>query len=117
MVEMRGAPVTDSFLQVQSALAGTRSRRKVFYFVDSLEVGGTETQAVELALRMPTNAYEVTLGCLRVKGPLLEKLKGSAVATREFHPKGGLDSPAGLYQLARLTSFLRREKFEVVHTH
>ena len=27
--------------------------RKVFYLVDSLNVGGTETQAVELARRIP----------------------------------------------------------------
>jgi glycosyltransferase involved in cell wall biosynthesis len=117
MGEMRDAPVTDSLLQAEPAQGGVGRRRKVFYLVDSLEVGGTETQAVELALRMPTNAYEITLGCLREKGPLLEKLKGSAVAIREFHPKGGLDTPAGLYQMARLAGFLRREKFDVVHTH
>jgi hypothetical protein len=117
MGEMQGAPVTDSFLQAQPVRAGARPSRKVFYFLDSLEVGGTETQAVELALRMSANAYDVTLGCLRVKGPLLEKLKGSAVAIREFHPVGGLDSPAGLYQLARLAAYLRRKKFDVVHTH
>jgi L-malate glycosyltransferase len=117
MGEMQGAPVTDQFLQSTSAPTGARARRKVFYFLDSLDVGGTETQAVELALRMPTDSYEVTLGCLRLKGPLLEKLKGSPVTVKEFHPKGGLDSPGGLYQLARLTSFLRREKFSVVHTH
>ena len=117
MGEMRGAPVAGSFLQTASGPSGPRSRRKVFYFVDSLEVGGTETQAVELALRMPVDSYEITLGCLRVTGPLIEKLRGSAVAIREFHPKGGLDSPAGLYQMARLAAFLKRERFDVVHTH
>lgn len=117
MGEMQGVPVTDSFLQAEPVGAGARPRRKVFYFLDSLEVGGTETQAVELALRLPINVYDVTLGCLRVKGPLLEKLKGSAVAIREFHPTGGLDSPRGLYQLARLAAYLRREKFDVVHAH
>jgi glycosyltransferase involved in cell wall biosynthesis len=66
---------------------------------------------------MSASAYDVTLGCLRVKGPLLEKLKGSGVAIREFHPAGGLDSPRGLYQLARLAAYLRREKIDVVHTH
>ena len=117
MGEMQSAPVTDSFLQGGSATAQARPRRKVFYFLDSLEVGGTETQAVELALRISANAYDVTLGCLRVRGPLLEKLKGSAVAIREFHPTGGLDSARGLYQTARLAAYLRREKFDVVHTH
>jgi glycosyltransferase involved in cell wall biosynthesis len=115
--EMQGTPVTDSFLQRGPVGGQARPRRKVFYFLVSQEVGATETQAVELALRLPVNAYAVTLGCLRVKGPLLEKLKESAVAVREFHPAGGLDSPAGLYQLARLAAFLRREKFDVVHTH
>src|SRR5215472_10328796 len=117
MGEMQGVPLTDSFLQDKPEQRGGRARRKVFYFVDSLEVGGTETQAVELALRMPVDSYEITLGCLRVTGPLIEKLRGSAVAIREFHPKGGLDSPAGLYQMARLAAFLKRERFDVVHTH
>jgi len=92
-------------------------RRKVFYLVDSLNVGGTETQAVELALRLPVSEYEVTMGCLRAEGPLLEKLRGSAVNVREFHPSGGLDSAAGLYELIKLAGYLRREKFDVVHTH
>jgi len=92
-------------------------RRRVFHLVDSLHVGGTETQAVELALRMPTSAYSVTLGCLSAQGPLLDRLKGSRVKVREFHPKGGLDSPGGLYEILRLAAYLRRERFEVAHCH
>src|SRR5262249_59775220 len=116
MGEMRGAPVAGSFLQTASGPSGPRSRRKVFYFVDSLEVGGTETQAVELALRMPVDSYEITLGCLRVTGPLIEKLRGSAVAIRGVHPKGGLDSSARLYHMARVAAVLERGRFDVVHT-
>ena len=48
MGEMQGAPASDSFLKAAGS-AGPRPRRKVFYLLDSLEVGGTETQAVELA--------------------------------------------------------------------
>lgn len=92
-------------------------RRKVFHLVDSFNVGGTETQAVELALRMPSSTYAITLGVLLAQGPLLERLKGSTVHVEEFHPRGGLDSPAGFYQILRLAAFLRREGFEVVHAH
>src|SRR5690242_10891721 len=92
-------------------------RRRIFFLVDSLNIGGTETQAVELARRMDTEKYEVTLACLRKEGPLLQRLNGTSVNVVEFRPKGGIDSPRGLYQLARMVSFLRRGKFDVVHAH
>src|SRR2546422_10896749 len=85
---------------------GVYGLRKVFFLVDSLNVGVTETQAVELARRLDPARYDVALGCLRAQGPLLEKLQGSAVSLLEFYPKGGLDSVGGIYQLLRLTAFL-----------
>lgn len=103
--------------EVSNRSAAPKRRRKVFYLLDSLNVGGTETQAVELALRMPPSEYEITLGCLTAKGPLLERLQGSAVRVEEFHPKGGLDSPAGFYEMLRLARRLRRERFDVMHAH
>ena len=113
---MPSTPVADRALNTDAVEPASR-RRKVFYLVDSLNVGGTETQAVELALRLPTAEYEIVMGCLRAEGPLLERLKGSAVSVREFHPAGGLDSPSGLWEVARLAAYLRRERFDVVHTH
>jgi L-malate glycosyltransferase len=101
----------------EQSLGMARSRRKVFYLVDSLDVGGTESQAVELARRIPRAGYDVTLGCLRARGPLLERLRGTEVVLREFHPAGGIDTPGGLYQLLRLSWFLRRGRFDIVHTH
>ena len=114
---MPSTPVADRVSNSAAVQPPAGRRRKVFYLVDSLNVGGTETQAVELALRLPVSEYEVTMGCLRAEGPLLEKLRGSAVNVREFHPSGGLDSAAGLYELIKLAGYLRREKFDVVHTH
>ena len=92
-------------------------KRKIFYLVDSFNIGGTETQAVELARRMDPQKYDVTLACLRKEGPLLERLNGSTVNVVEFHPKGGIDSPTGLYQLARMVAYLRRGSFDVIHAH
>ena len=94
-----------------------KPRHKVFFLVDSLNVGGTEVQAVELALRIGVKGYDVTLGCLRVRGPLLERLKGSNVVIEEFYPKGGFDSVHGVYQMLRLARFLRGGQFHVFHAH
>ena len=104
------------FSGTATTVTGSR-KRQIFYLVDSLNIGGTETQAVELARRMDPKKYDVTLACLRKQGPLLEKLNGSAVNVVEFHPKGGIDSPRGLYQLARMVAYLRRGHFDVVHAH
>jgi L-malate glycosyltransferase len=92
-------------------------QRKLFYLLDSLNVGGTETQAVELACRLDPAVYDVTLGCLQARGPLLEKLQRTSVHLEEFHPKGGVDSVRGMYQLFRLTLFLRQGRFDLFHSH
>jgi len=112
-----GNQILDTAHVPQAPRISSNGARKVFYLVDSFNVGGTEVQAVELALRISTAGYQVTLGCLRAQGPLLERLKGTTIAVREFHPRGGIDSVAGIYQLLRLSRFLRREKFDIVHTH
>jgi L-malate glycosyltransferase len=91
--------------------------RRIFYLVDSFNLGGTETQAVELALRMSARGHRVTLGCLKAEGPLRRRLEGSSVEVLEFHPNGGIDSAGGVYQLARLIWHLRKRGYDVVHTH
>ena len=89
--------------------------RRVFHLIDSFNVGGTETQAVELARRLPATGYEVTVGCLKREGPLEDRLQGTGIAIREFRSRGGIDSPSGVRQLLRMSWFLR--SFDIVHTH
>src|SRR4051794_20229303 len=116
-LEMRSVtmmPLTDEEIAGMENSAQRRehgARRRIFFLVDSLNVGGTETQAVELALRLDPARYEVTLGCLKKEGSLLARVNGSPVKVIEFHPQGGFDSPGGIYQLARMQSFLRKGNF------
>ena len=104
------------FNQRPSQIGGpSDQRRRVFFLLDSLQIGGTETQAVELALRLDPAHYAVTLGCLQLVGPLLAKLEGSSVSVMEWKTRGGVNSPRGIFQILRLARFLRRGRFEVVH--
>ena len=90
---------------------------RVFHFVESFNLGGTEHQAAEVARRMNSQQYRVTVGCLSQSGPFLESVRQAGIPVVEFHPGGALLSLRGMYQLVRLAWFLRRGKFDVIHTH
>jgi hypothetical protein len=77
-------------------------------------IGGTETQAVELAQRLDAKRYQVTIGCLRREGPLLERLKGTSVKIAEVDLGGGIDSVSGLLRIMKLARFLRQQRFQVL---
>lgn len=108
---------TDPGDRKEHSAPASSERRRVFFLLDSFEIGGTETQAVELALRLDRSRYAVTLGSLQMSGPLLAKFEGSHVSVMEWSTRGGVNSPGGIYQILRLARFLRRGRFDVVHAH
>jgi glycosyltransferase involved in cell wall biosynthesis len=91
--------------------------RRVLYLVDTLNVGGTETQVAHVALRLRSRAHDVVVGCLHAEGSLLEVLKRGNVPIVEFRKGKTLLSLNGLYQLFRLAHFLCRGRFHAVHSH
>ena len=95
----------------------SESSMRVLYLVDTLNVGGTETQLVETALRLNCPSCRVTVGCLRAEGPLLEVLQQAGIPVIEFRKGKTLLSVNGVRQLLRLTWFLRRGRFHVVHAY
>jgi L-malate glycosyltransferase len=102
-----------SILKEPSASGGAR----VLYLIDTLNVGGTETQMVQAALRLHPPSHHVTVGCLCSKGPLLEALQQAGIPVVEFRKKKTLLSVNGVHQLMRLALFLRRGQFHVIHAH
>jgi glycosyltransferase involved in cell wall biosynthesis len=90
---------------------------RVFHLVDTLNIGGTENQMVQTAVRLHRLGYRVTVGCLRAEGPLLSVLKTAGIPVVEFRKKKTLMSPGGLVQVFRLALFLRLGKFQVLHAH
>src|SRR5882724_7173837 len=93
------------------------SSTRVFYLVDTLNIGGTENQMVQAALRLHRLCYHVTVGCLRAEGPLQQVLEEAGIPVVEFRKEKTLLSLSGIKQLIRLVLFLRKGKFQVLHAH
>jgi L-malate glycosyltransferase len=90
---------------------------RVLMFIQSLEIGGSETQCVEMACQLAREGYSVTVGCLWTGGPLEKKLVEAGVRCVAFSVPGTLLRPNAILQMLKLTAFIRKERFSVVHTN
>ncbi|HKW34579.1 MAG TPA: glycosyltransferase [Candidatus Acidoferrum sp.] len=86
-------------------------------FIQSLELGGSETQCVEVARQLKQEGYGVTVGCLRAGGPLEGRLNEAGLEHIEFPVRGSLLRPNTILQMLKLVSFIRKRQFRVVHTN
>jgi glycosyltransferase involved in cell wall biosynthesis len=96
---------------------GTLSRAiRVAYCIDSLDIGGTELNAVRTLEALDLRRFQVTVFHLHATGPL--RARYEALGLRLLHlPIGPLYSPRTAAQGLRFLRLLRREGIEVVHTH
>jgi glycosyltransferase involved in cell wall biosynthesis len=94
-----------------------KPRIRVLHLIDTLNIGGTENQFVQAALRMHRDDHQVTVGCLRAEGPLFQVLRRAGIPVVEFRKEKTLLSFNGIRQLLRLAAYLRRGRFEVIHAH
>jgi glycosyltransferase involved in cell wall biosynthesis len=90
---------------------------KVLHVVESLDVGGTETQMVQIAQHLDPRVYHVTVACLHSGGPLTEPLQAAGIEILEFPKRVTFVSFQAIYQLLRLARYIRHEKIQVVHAH
>ncbi len=91
--------------------------RRVLFIMDTLNFGGTETQAVQVAEHLHAAGSLVSVACLHRDGALTNRLEKLGVRVVRFVTQGTLLSYRGAEQLLRLAWFIRRGKFDVVHAH
>jgi glycosyltransferase involved in cell wall biosynthesis len=118
-MDINHADLAESIASIPSVHCATQAdkRVRVLHLVDTLNVGGTENQLVQLALRTKQAGSEVVVGCLRAEGPLLQMLQQAGIPVIEFRKEKTLLSLNGAHQLLRLARLLRRDKFTVLHAH
>lgn len=79
----------------------------------SLDIGGSETVAVNIARRIDRDKFNVTFCCLRGGGPLQIDLTESGVSYYIMNQQGGLD----LKVIAKLTNLIHKREIDVIHSH
>jgi len=97
-----------------AARAQTRHERiRVLVFTNSLRLGGSERQAVELVRSLDRSRFEPLLACFRRDGPLIRDLPPDLGAI-EALPLAAFWKPGVLRQAWRFLQLVRRRRVQVV---
>jgi L-malate glycosyltransferase len=89
---------------------------RVLHLITSFEVGGTEQQAVELLKRIDRRRFDVSLGALRLEGPLYQEVAAIFPRVPQF-PLTSFYNANAAKQLIRLRDWMIRERVEILHAH
>jgi glycosyltransferase involved in cell wall biosynthesis len=86
---------------------------RIVQIVNSLDIGGLERLAIDLAATQKQQGHSTTIYCLSHSGTMAPQAIEAGIPIKVFEKKTGV-SP---YTLLRVTSELRADRPEVVHTH
>jgi glycosyltransferase involved in cell wall biosynthesis len=81
-----------------------------------MDIGGTELNAVRTAEFLVRRGLTVELVCLRQPGPLSERYERAGIPVRYLGLRN-LYGPGALRTALALVPWLRRKRFDVVHSH
>ncbi|MBV8146486.1 MAG: glycosyltransferase [Gammaproteobacteria bacterium] len=89
---------------------------RIGYCIDTLDIGGTELNAVRTLEALDRRRFQVTVFHLHRSGPLLERYRALGVELVHL-PIGRLYMPRTALQGLSFRRALRRRRIQVVHTH
>ncbi|HXN40815.1 MAG TPA: glycosyltransferase family 1 protein, partial [Myxococcaceae bacterium] len=94
-------------------LSGVAPHRiRVAELVNSLYLGGTEGQVVEL-LRCLRHRFDFRVAVLHLAGPLVDDVRGLGLVPQHFPPPRSLAHPMAAGLIIRIARWLRRERVEL----
>lgn len=99
----------------KSPSAGS-DRIRLLNIITTFQIGGTERQVVNLALRFDASRFDLHLACLRNVGELRQELTHLDIP-RPVFGIGRFYSPRTLWQAIRLGLYVRRNRIQIVHTY
>jgi len=89
-------------------------RRRVMLFTDSFIHGGTERQLVEALRRLDRGKYEITVGCLKKRGPFLADIQALGLPIVEI-PLQSFFAASTMKWFFWLVEYFRENRVDVVH--
>jgi L-malate glycosyltransferase len=92
------------------------NRINLLKVLTSFQLGGTERQVTNLAVRVDSSKFSLHLACLRYFGELLAEVERLPVPRPEFRI-GRLYSPRTVWQAVRLARYIRANRIQVVHSY
>jgi L-malate glycosyltransferase len=93
-----------------------REPLRLVQFTRSFHIGGTEVQVLELLRGLPPS-YRLQVSVLEDAGPLMGTVWKLGYAPEVFSLKGSLIQPNTLLQIHRLSSWLKKNRVQLVHVH
>jgi len=124
---MTAQPVLGVSPRLDSSATSTRPSRRsvrlssnapvrIAYCIDTMQIGGTELNAVRTAEGLDRSRFEISVISLQPDGPLAERYRAVGIPVDPFRLRS-LYSPDTLRQGVRLMRWLRRERIEILHCH
>jgi glycosyltransferase involved in cell wall biosynthesis len=103
---------------VSTAHASARATDPVrlAYCIDTMQIGGSELNALRTTERLDRARFEVAVVSLQPDGPLADRYRSAGIPVHGF-PLKSLYSPDTVRQGMRLVRWLRRERIDILHCH
>lgn len=92
------------------------SRLPIAIFISSFDIGGTERQMVELALRLDPHRFAVHLACFHASGALLSRCLAAGLPVAEFPIGGGFLRAGTWRQMRRFAAWCRANRIVILQT-
>jgi hypothetical protein len=91
-------------------------RIKVLIMLTSFQIGGTERQAINLALGLDRDRFDLHLASIHRRGALIDEVAEFDARHASF-PIRSLYRFGTFVQALRLARYIRRHRFQIVHTY
>ncbi len=89
---------------------------RIAYCIDTMQIGGTELNALRTAERIDRSRFEISVISLQPDGPLAERYRSAGIPVHPYRLRS-LYAPDSVRQGLRLARWLRRERIEILHCH